>query len=58
MVIENIVDNASKYTEEGKRIAISVKNKRKVVRVIIQDEGVGVAKKLAGELVSKVSAYR
>lgn len=53
MVIENIVDNASKYTEEGKRIAISVKNKRKVVRVIIQDEGVGVAKNWRANLFQK-----
>jgi len=42
MVIENIVDNASKYTPEGKRIRVRLRERNGHVTVIVQDEGVGI----------------
>lgn len=43
MVFENLIDNASKYSEEGKQIAIGVENTPSKVTVAIADEGVGIA---------------
>jgi PAS domain S-box-containing protein len=42
MVVENITDNASKYTPEGKRITISVRATKTYVAIHISDEGVGI----------------
>ncbi|HEV7454877.1 MAG TPA: ATP-binding protein [Candidatus Saccharimonadales bacterium] len=42
MVVENIVDNASKYTPDGKRIAIGVKANQTHVAIHITDQGVGI----------------
>lgn len=55
MTIENIVDNASKYTENGKRITVSVKRYGGVVKVVVADEGVGVAKDRRAKLFEKFS---
>lgn len=43
MALSNLLDNASKYTPEGKAIYISVKRTQHKVRTIIRDEGVGIA---------------
>jgi signal transduction histidine kinase len=42
MAIENILDNASKYTEEGGKIEVSVARKGEHVVVSISDTGVGI----------------
>jgi PAS domain S-box-containing protein len=42
MVIENIIDNASKYTPEGKRIVVRVRRRSRHVIVAIEDQGVGI----------------
>lgn len=45
MALENLIDNASKYTPEGKKITITlaIDNRLKQVRVRIMDQGVGIA---------------
>jgi len=42
MVVENLIDNASKYTPEGKDVYISVKSDSGIKRLSIKDEGVGI----------------
>lgn len=44
MVFDNIIDNASKYTETGKRITITVSQKDNRAMVAVADQGVGMAK--------------
>jgi PAS domain S-box-containing protein len=45
MVIENIIDNASKYTPLGKSIKVRVRQLKSTVSIAIQDTGVGIEKK-------------
>lgn len=42
MVFENLIDNASKYSEEGKQITVTVEDEVSSVVVAIADEGVGI----------------
>ncbi len=42
MVIENIVDNASKYTPDNKSIELKLAAKKKNIDIIIKDQGVGI----------------
>ena len=42
MVFENLIDNASKYSEEGTQINVSVRHDDTVATVAISDEGVGI----------------
>lgn len=50
MVLENLVDNASKYTETGKKIQLSLnvtqqhKSSHPCIDIVIKDQGVGIAK--------------
>lgn len=43
MAIENIVDNASKYSPEDTTITIKTKSNLKYVSISIEDEGMGIA---------------
>ncbi len=43
MVLENMIDNASKYSDAGKTISVSVMDEGDMVRVDVRDNGVGVA---------------
>lgn len=43
MVLENLIDNASKYSQEDTVITVSVKTDAQTVRISIGDQGVGVA---------------
>jgi signal transduction histidine kinase len=44
MALGNLVDNAIKYTPDGKRITVELDDARpKEVRISITDEGVGIA---------------
>ena len=45
MVIENVIDNASKYTPAGKNITIQMKRSHGWAQITIKDEGVGIAQK-------------
>ena len=55
MVFENLIDNASKYTPEGKIIRVSVTKQGHTAIVDVQDEGVGIAKKDMSKLFRKFS---
>jgi signal transduction histidine kinase len=55
MVLENIIDNASKYSEEGKSVSIEVIRKEKEVDIQVIDHGVGVNPNETGRLFEKFS---
>lgn len=55
MALSNILDNASKYTEEGKSIHVSVAKNTKHVAITIRDEGVGIAEEDMDKLFRKFS---
>lgn len=56
MALSNIVDNASKYTPEGKNIEISIKQSRHgTVEIAVRDEGVGITEKDLSKLFKKFS---
>jgi signal transduction histidine kinase len=44
MVIENILDNAGKYSQEGSQITIDIKQSDFYTNVSIKDSGVGIRK--------------
>lgn len=43
MVLENLIDNASKYTKAGKRITVTLSQTDAATRIEVADEGVGIA---------------
>lgn len=57
MVVENLTDNASKYTPEGKSITVSIDviENGKFVAIKVKDEGVGIAKDDLQKLFQKFS---
>jgi len=55
MAIENLIDNASKYSEENTTITVSVKVNGTSVVVKIKDEGVGIDQKDNARLFEKFS---
>lgn len=42
MVLDNVIDNASKYTPHGKNITVNIATDTSAVRVEVLDEGVGI----------------
>lgn len=55
MVFENLIDNASKYSEEGTQINVSVRHDDTVATVAISDEGVGIIEADRNRLFEKFS---
>lgn len=55
MVIENIIDNASKYTHHGKQITITLEQNETNCLIHIKDQGVGIAAEDIGKLFHKFS---
>jgi hypothetical protein len=55
MVLDNIVDNASKYTEHGKAITITVRAKGKRALIAVADQGVGMADEDIDKIFQKFS---
>ncbi|MBA3758113.1 PAS domain S-box protein [Candidatus Saccharibacteria bacterium] len=57
MVVENLIDNASKYTPEGKRITVSINQTKsgEFVTIKVKDEGVGIAEEDISKLFQKFS---
>lgn len=53
MVLENIVDNASKYTPPGKNIYVGLVKSRNSVIISVRDQGVGIHKKDIDKLFRK-----
>ena len=43
-VIANLLSNALKYTDEGGKIIVSVKKKRDVAELVVEDTGIGISK--------------
>lgn len=42
MVLENLIDNASKYSPANKNIVVSLERLGDIVKIIVKDEGVGI----------------
>jgi PAS domain S-box-containing protein len=55
MALENLIDNAHKYTSEGKKIYIEIENFKTGVKIKIRDEGVGIANEDVAKLFQKFS---
>ncbi len=55
MVIENLLDNASKYSPDGAKITIRFKNARLKTTITVTDNGVGIARKDYQKLFKKFS---
>lgn len=54
-VVENLLENASKYTEQGGKIAITIQSLGDNIHIRIIDEGVGVAPDRHDDLFKKFS---
>lgn len=55
MVLENLIDNASKYSPEGKSITVELKEAAGQILIVVADQGVGIAKKDLPQLFQKFS---
>lgn len=55
MVIENIIDNASKYSDEDTAITVSVKIEKDEVCIYVKDNGVGIPLEKRDKLFEKFS---
>lgn len=55
MVLENLIDNAHKYTDAGKSIRVRVQQLRSSVLFSVQDEGTGIAAEDIEKLFQKFS---
>jgi signal transduction histidine kinase len=55
MVLENLLDNASKYSPAGKPIRVDVQHSRKTLVIKVEDSGVGIRKKDQPKLFQKFS---
>lgn len=54
MVVENLVSNASKYTDAGGKIAVRLEQRRQTVALSVSDTGVGLSQKdIKSKLFSK-----
>lgn len=53
MVIENLIDNAVKYTAPGGNVEIVFKYYRNIIEVVVSDSGVGIPKDQLPQLFSK-----
>lgn len=52
-VINNLVDNAIKYSEAGKTVTVSVRQNEDMIETIIQDQGVGIPQNALDKLFTK-----
>ena len=55
MVFENLIDNASKYSDPGETVMVSVCDDDTMVRVDVEDSGVGVSEEDSKRLFQKFS---
>ncbi len=55
MVLENLIDNASKYSEEHTHVEVSARNEKDTVTISVRDEGVGIDPEGRGRLFEKFS---
>jgi signal transduction histidine kinase len=54
-VIENLVDNAVKYSHEGTEIVVSIDRVGEHVEIVVKDRGVGIRKRDYTKLFNKFS---
>jgi PAS domain S-box-containing protein len=55
MVIENLLDNASKYSPEGSTVTVSVRRTKDWISIAVKDKGVGISKEDREKLFQKFS---
>lgn len=55
MVLENIIDNASKYSEADTTVTVCLKDGKQAITIEISDEGVGIDPEAATKLFEKFS---
>lgn len=55
MVLENLIDNASKYSPEGSTITVSIRQSKGWVSISVKDNGVGIAPEDKEKLFQKFS---
>ena len=55
MAIENLIDNASKYTRAEGKIRIEIKEEKGITKITIEDNGVGITKEDQEKLFKKFS---
>jgi signal transduction histidine kinase len=55
IVLENLIDNASKYSPPGKKIEVKLASSKSKLNITVKDEGVGIAKKDISKLFKKFS---
>lgn len=55
MVVENIIDNASKYTPSHRTIKVNISKFNGEIHIAVKDEGVGVGKKDLKKIFNKFS---
>lgn len=53
LALTNILDNAIKYTPEGGRIDFSISQERGLIKIVVQDSGIGIPKSQKGRLFTK-----
>ena len=53
MVVENLIDNAIKYTAPGGQVEVLFKYYRNIIEVVVSDSGVGIPKDQVAQLFSK-----
>lgn len=53
MVLENMIDNASKYSDQGKVVKVKIVDKGNMIAVVIKDKGVGIAPENMNKLFEK-----
>lgn len=58
MVLENLIDNAHKYTYEGKQIDIYIREYKKRVVIAVKDQGTGITKTDMSKLFQKFSRLK
>jgi signal transduction histidine kinase len=44
-LVKNIIDNAIKYTEPGKKVSISQHKEKNSISIVVSDQGIGIPKK-------------
>jgi signal transduction histidine kinase len=55
MVLENLIDNASKYSGENKTVVVELRDHVKEAQITITDEGVGIKREDQSRLFEKFS---
>jgi two-component system phosphate regulon sensor histidine kinase PhoR len=52
-LVSNILDNAVKYSRENLRLRVTTRNTGKMIRIIIEDNGIGMSRETIGRIFEK-----